>query len=108
GGGGLVGGARDDQCLGPHGGDGLRDHERSVVRRLCAAAWSSDLEHADLCLGWLFGACACWGCWGALHRGGWGWAWVCRAWRADGGALCCGSVWCCGGPNVPQRGLGAL
>src|SRR5262249_29567487 len=60
------------------------------------------------CLGWLFGACACWGCWGALHRGGWGWAWVCRAWRADGGALCCGSGWCCGGPDVPQRGLGAL
>src|SRR5262249_10498836 len=88
-------------AYGPTGGaEGLRDHEGSVVRRLCPAAWSSDLEHAGLCIGWLFGACVCWGCWGALHRGGWGWAGVCWAWRADGGALCCGSVWCCGEPDV--------
>src|SRR5262249_37573839 len=107
-GGALVGGAADDQCLWPHGGDGLRHDERSVVGRLCSAAWPSDLEHADLCIGRWIGASACWGSWGALHCGGWGWSWVRWAWRADGGAFCCGSVWCWGEADVPQRGLGAL
>src|SRR5262245_3737712 len=45
---------------------------------------------------------------GSFTSRGLGLAWVCRAWRADGGALCCGSVWWRGGPDVPQRGLGAL
>src|SRR5262249_38692080 len=69
------------------------------------ADWSSDLEHAGLCIGWRFGACACWGCWGALHRGGWGWSWVCRAWRAGGGALFWGGGWGGGGGVVPHRGV---
>ena len=27
---------------------------------------------------------------------------------SDGGAVCCGPVWCCGEPDVPHRGPGAL
>src|SRR6516165_2196652 len=63
---------------------------------------------ADLCIGWLFGASSCWCCWGALHSGGWGWARLCWARWSDGGAFCCGPVWCCGKADVPQRGPGAL
>src|SRR5262249_51200132 len=40
--------------------------------------------------------------------GGWSWARLCWARRAGGGGVCCRPVWCCGEPDVPQRGLGAL
>ena len=33
---------------------------------------------------------------------------LCGACGADGGAVCCGPVWCCGEPDVPHRGPGAL
>src|SRR5262249_35648673 len=79
-----------------------------VMGRLGRAAWWSDLEHADLCIGWLFGACACWGGWGALHSGGRGWAGICWSWRADGGAFCCGLVLGFGEAGVPQGGPGGV
>src|SRR5262249_39921267 len=53
-------------------------------------------------------ACACWGCWGALHFWGGRCAGLFGSWGPDGGALCCGSVWGCGLSDVPLRGLGAL
>src|SRR5712691_3290039 len=104
----LVEGSANDQRLWPDGDDGLREHERSLVRLAGCADWSSDLEHADLRIGWMFAACACGGSWGALHlgsRAGAGLSWSCGA---DGGAVCCGRAWAGGEPDVPQRGCGAL
>src|SRR5215510_12631505 len=70
--------------------------------------WSSAAQLRRVCIGQLFGACACWGSWGALHLWGGSCAWVFGSWCSDIGAFCCGSVWCCGGSDVPQRGPGAL
>src|SRR2546430_1001923 len=58
----LVEGPADDQRLWPDRDDGLRDHERSVVRRLDPADWLSDLEHAGLRIGRGLGACTGGGC----------------------------------------------
>ena len=64
----------------------------------------SDLEHAGLRFGRRFGACTCWCERGALHCGFWSGAGLCGSCGADGGAVCCGPVWCCGEPDVPHRG----
>src|SRR5437867_8817822 len=66
------------------------------------------MEHAGLCVGQLSGASACWGSWGALHIWGWCCARLFGPWWSDWGALCCGPVWGCGQPDVPQRGFCAL
>ena len=68
----------------------------------------SDLEHAGLCFGRWFGACSCWCC-GELYIAGSGLArGYCGPFGSDGGAVRCGPVWCCGEPDVPHRGPGAL
>jgi non-ribosomal peptide synthetase component F len=63
---------------------------------------------AGLRFGRRFGACTCWCERGALHSGCGSGAGLCGALGPDGGAVCCGPVRCCGEPDVPHRGLGAL
>ena len=74
------------------GRNGARSR-RTAGRRRKPADWSSDLEHAGLCAGRRVGACAGWGCGGALHRGGWACAGLSGAFGADGGAVCCRPAW---------------
>ena len=45
---------------------------------------------------------------GELYIAGRGCAGLSGACRADGGAVCCGSVWRCGRADVPDRGPGAV
>src|SRR2546427_7427885 len=102
----LVEGPADDQRLWPDGDDGLRDHERSVVRPLDPADWLSDLEHAGLRIGRGLGACTGGGCWGGFRSGGGGCAGVCGGGGGGGGGGCCGPGWGGGGPGVTGRGFG--
>ena len=81
----------------------LRDHERGAWRARSSSDRPSDLEHAGLCFGRWSGACACWCERGALHCGVWSCAGLCGPCGSDGGAVCCGPVWCCGEPDVPHR-----
>src|SRR5262249_48008517 len=83
-GGALVAGAAGDQCLWSDRGDGLGDHEGSVIGGLCPPAWWCDLGHAGFLFGWVVWGFCSWGCLGAFHWGGWGWAGICWSWRADG------------------------
>ena len=68
----LVGGPAHDQCLWADRDDGVRDDERAAVGPQRGADRPSDNEHAGLCFGWRLGACADWGCGGALRCGAWG------------------------------------
>ena len=107
-GGALVAGPADDQRVRADRDDGLRDHERGAGGRDRSSDRPSDLEHAGLRSGRWSGACSCWGERGALHCGCGACAGLCGACGADGGAVCCGPVWCGGEPDVPHRGPGAL
>ena len=107
-GGTLVGGAAHDQRLRPDRDDGVRDDERGVERCGCAAARPPDLEHASLCFGRWAAACTVRGCWRALHSGSGTGAGLFASCWADGGAVCGGAVCGVGGPDVPQRGFGAV
>ena len=104
----LVGRSAHDQCLWPDRGDGVRDHERSALRRGHPADWAADLEHACLCVGRWLGACSCWGMRGALHCGCGAGAGLSGACGADRGAVRGRPVRTCGQPDVPHRGSGAL
>ncbi len=79
---------------------------RAPCRR--SSDWSSDLEHAGLCFGRRVAACACGGCGGALHCGLWCCAGLSWPVWSDGGAVCCGPVWCVWEPDVPDRGRWAV
>ena len=101
---------RCDQRLWPDRDDASvqRSADQTIVGTGNSPDWSSDLEHAGLCFGRWFGACAGGGCGGALHCGGGTGAGLSEAARADGGAVRGRSVWSGGEPDVPHRGPGAL
>ena len=89
--------------------DALGLRRRPLAR---GADWASDLEHAGVCSGRLFGACAVGGCGRALHCGRWSGAGVLAAFGSDGGAVCgrpaWRAAWVGGRADVPDRGPGAV
>src|ERR1700732_5216965 len=70
--------------------------------------WATDLEHAGVRVGRRLAACAGGGSGRAVHRGRGAGAWLSASGGAHCGTVCCGPVWGCGKPDVPQRGPGAL
>ena len=81
---------------------------RSELIRAARPDRPADLEHAGVRIGRQFAACTGGGSGGAVHIWGGACAGLSGSCGADGGAVCCGPVWCCGKPDVPQRGYCAL
>ena len=82
---------------------------RAHSPRRLASCGPRHFGSSSLCLGRRLGACAGWGCGGALHCGGGAGAGLSGAGGADGGAVCRGSVWPagagCTGPGTWRAGV---
>src|ERR1700732_316089 len=89
----LVEGPANDQRLWTDGDDGLRDHERSLVRLVGCAHWPADLEHAGVRVGRQFAACTGGGSGGAVHIWGGACAGVSGSCGGGGGGGWWGAGW---------------